>query len=598
MRSFQYAVALLVTLAWTASSLAQVELLLDEDNFLVLSGNGERASGLDLISASGGLIPAADGQAAPFMFLLNNTPNQITYGNLGTEVIIEGELRLTAGWDPQATARDLEAAYGMGALPIEIPILDSFYDGGGAAVGVSLNENHRFVLGGSGLQLSSLAFHSASGSLVPAETPAPFSSTPVNTPRQVSYDSLGTNVTIDGEVTLSSGWDPSQFRRDVEWEYVGDTRSVERTALPERLFNLPSFGNLVARVDDDNFVVIIGSGHPLTQLSLESNNGTLLPGDDPAPFDSISVSTANLVTFQPLGESVVLDGEVTLSTQWDSTTRIKDIVVDYDLQGDLQDRRVHIPSSLYPELPPPPPVIPEGIEPILITLDADNNFVLTGVGQELVGIDIKSPSGSLTMGETAAPFPFLLSATNRQTTLGTLGTVAIFGSVTLDFGVTSPEAFEELDIAVGYPDAFQLDHSPGVFLGCIACELPTITVSDDRALLVSNFGEDVTAFKLVSTESVLAAFEVPPELTVVSRNDMEILIVSEDGFDAELLNGLVAAWGEAFDGQVFVSYTLASGQSFGPLPLTLSAVPEPSSCLLMACAAWGFVFRRRRSTTS
>ena len=84
------------------------------------SGGDVNAAGIDLNSASGGLRPAGD--AAPFTFLLADTANQITYGNLGTAVTIAdgASLTLTAGAD--AGTSDIVASWGKGATPIAFEV--------------------------------------------------------------------------------------------------------------------------------------------------------------------------------------------------------------------------------------------------------------------------------------------------------------------------------------------------------------------------------------------------------------------------------------------------------------------------------------------
>ena len=94
-----------------------VTVSLNDDNKFVLSGQ-ERLAGLNLESASSSLLPADEPD--PFQFTLRNGPANVVFGILGDEVILDGQVTLQAGWDPQSTARDLVATYGV--LTSEVPL--------------------------------------------------------------------------------------------------------------------------------------------------------------------------------------------------------------------------------------------------------------------------------------------------------------------------------------------------------------------------------------------------------------------------------------------------------------------------------------------
>ena len=101
---------------------AQVAGVVDGGKITVSADPAVNAAGLDLISAGGNLVPAADNNAAPFTFLLSNTANQVTYGNLGTTVEIgPGGLELTAGYNGNPEG-DLTASWGDGATPVAFPV--------------------------------------------------------------------------------------------------------------------------------------------------------------------------------------------------------------------------------------------------------------------------------------------------------------------------------------------------------------------------------------------------------------------------------------------------------------------------------------------
>ena len=93
-----------------------------------------RLNALDFNSANGDLIPAPlisvtgfDGESqlvgdpAPFTFMLANSPNQVTYGNLGTQVTFAADscTVLTAGVRPNA---EVFGSLGGGATPVAIRV--------------------------------------------------------------------------------------------------------------------------------------------------------------------------------------------------------------------------------------------------------------------------------------------------------------------------------------------------------------------------------------------------------------------------------------------------------------------------------------------
>ena len=90
--------SLLVVMLAAVSANAQVSGVVNADGFIEITGNGQEAAGIDLISAGGLLVPIPGNDAAPFTFLLANTPGQITWGSLGSTVTIDGTLVTGAGY--------------------------------------------------------------------------------------------------------------------------------------------------------------------------------------------------------------------------------------------------------------------------------------------------------------------------------------------------------------------------------------------------------------------------------------------------------------------------------------------------------------------
>ena len=118
-------IAAIAVLAFASSALAQdlVGSFPAEGGAITVTASGGTvmAAGIDLNSAGGNLIPAG-GDAAPFTFLLADTANQVTYGNLGTSVDIADGASLTLTAGVQAGGDDIVASWGMGATPVAFPV--------------------------------------------------------------------------------------------------------------------------------------------------------------------------------------------------------------------------------------------------------------------------------------------------------------------------------------------------------------------------------------------------------------------------------------------------------------------------------------------
>lgn len=86
------------------------------------TGGNVDAAGLDFTSAAGNLVPAPGTDASPFTFFLANTPNQVTYGNLGTSVTFADGSTTALSVGAAAGADDIAAAWGMGAEPVAFAV--------------------------------------------------------------------------------------------------------------------------------------------------------------------------------------------------------------------------------------------------------------------------------------------------------------------------------------------------------------------------------------------------------------------------------------------------------------------------------------------
>lgn len=582
-----------LVIGWANIGLGQVTAFLDDDFFFVLNGQGEEISGVDIQSPLGGLVPAENQNAAPFTFMLSNTPQQVTYGHLGTTTTVDGNLKLTAGYNPNIGDPSTKVYIGDGPVPVEVPLTIGACEGcPPSLLRATVNEDLNFVLTGRDHQVSDITFRSPSGSLVPATSPAPFTETAVNTTNQISFSSNGPPVTLDGEVVLAAGWSDHLFTRDVEYEYTVLHDDTSLSVGPKTLrstdyeYSLPRLSRLDTFVNNADHIVFRGSGQPLTSLTISAFQNSLIPSDDPGPFDSILTNTAGEVTYG-FDSPVQIDGEVVLPVKWD-WEKPKNIHIAYDQVGELPRQVYTIPQFKFP-------VVPEsGREPLLITLDENNNFVITGIGQDVLGIEFSSPSGALRPSEQTelAPFPLTLSNDSENIALGVLGSVKIDGSFVMDFGPSDPSLLDEITINVGF-GARPTPNPPNI--ECDRCDYPAILLDQNRGFILDDVPDPVTELKFSSKFGGFEILEsVPDGLTLISSTENELIVGSETGLSGASLDGLQAVWGSSFDSAVFVNFTFVDGTSFGPLPLELSspAVPEPTSGMLLSFAFLGLMAGR------
>ena len=82
----------------------------NDDGQLVLQANDRTIIGVEFLSQSGSLIPAAE--SAPFGFLLANNREQITYGSIQDFLTLNGSVVLDARWDFSTGETDLSARWG------------------------------------------------------------------------------------------------------------------------------------------------------------------------------------------------------------------------------------------------------------------------------------------------------------------------------------------------------------------------------------------------------------------------------------------------------------------------------------------------------
>lgn len=105
---------------------------INDDGFIVLHGEDVPLLGLEFESAGGFLVPT-DGGPSPFDLFVRNNNDQIIYGTLGREVVVEGELILSAGYsNGQNFEGDLTGKWGGPEFegPIAFGTASDFIDDG------------------------------------------------------------------------------------------------------------------------------------------------------------------------------------------------------------------------------------------------------------------------------------------------------------------------------------------------------------------------------------------------------------------------------------------------------------------------------------
>ena len=207
-----------------------------EETILLLTNEPVAVAGLFFVSQAGRIIPAPDNDASPFTFFLANTPNQVSFGNLGTSVTLNGELVLPIGYTGNPDG-DLTAAWGDGPQPITLPITlsdqplpepstppiveppvvpanpDPPVDLPGPNIGTLtgvVNEDGFVVLtANEPIEAAGIDLQSAAGNLIPVSEEIgslPFTFFLSNTPNQITWGNLGSTVTLDGDFVTGAGY--------------------------------------------------------------------------------------------------------------------------------------------------------------------------------------------------------------------------------------------------------------------------------------------------------------------------------------------------------------------------------------------------------
>lgn len=552
---------LLLLLWFDSLSTAQepaIQVTMNDDAKFVVSGENFSTLGIQFQSPSRSLAQALpDVTPTPFEFFLNNGPSEITIGSLGASAVIDGSVTLPFGWNSNGFD-DLTFAYGEGPDIVgPFPIPAENYRGTCIdcvrpplpPIQVGLSPEFNFTLTGLGHQLNAFEFVSEGASLKPASSPAPFASLAENTANRVRYEQLGDSVTLDGTITLDSGWSDFIGARDVSFSYEhveqgnvvqSGPANLSRSAYPP-LQNWPS---VRAVFNSDSFAVLTGTGQPLRNYSLTSRSGSLIPGSDPGPFATVT-GDANAVRYDA-GPSnfVTLDGTLVLDTQWrlgEPESR-SDVRTEYLIAGNPNPRFGSV--TTYPR--------EQFWRRIDVQLDDEDRFVITGSGQPLRRFDLTSGSGSLIPSEDLGPFTSFASNQNNFVSYEANENILLDGSITLG---TKWDRAGFQDVRYEYDlDKVSRDVSGSVANNayprvpvCFDGRINELGISIDRRnrFVLEGDGHGLTTLSLSSASGSLVPGESAGPFASFGSNTTELVEFSSDGLVT--INGTVVlstGWNE------------------------------------------------------
>ena len=210
------AVALLVSAA--AGQLPEPELRLNEDNYFELTAYGQEFAKISIFSSSASWLQTG-GDPGPFSDVSVSGGyfhSEITFeipGDAAEGVVIDGTITLDA-WDREYSTGNLGFRYAT-LEPVERP------DGLGFSGHV--NEDGFLVVSGSDQEVVGLNFTSPSGALVPIPDTLVSPEFPLlltNSPNVITMvASVGTAVTVDGDITLPVGFAGDNPTSEIVAEY-------------------------------------------------------------------------------------------------------------------------------------------------------------------------------------------------------------------------------------------------------------------------------------------------------------------------------------------------------------------------------------------
>lgn len=565
----------------------QLAVSLNENNHFVVNHSNAALSSIIFSSKSNSLTPASS--SAPFQALNRNDTGVVWFSNLDS-LTFDGAVTLSAGWNPDGQ-QDIKVDYGHLGRSVGVDYNRCLGDCPRPQLGVTLNEENRFVLEGKNHTLRALEFLSQ-GSLTTATDTGPFQSLHDNTAQRISFQSP-TGVTIDGSVTLSAGWDPQGTLGDVQYRY-SEASGVDSAVFHIPNEEFPQGRHLDATINDQHQIVLRGSGHQVNALQFSSRSGALIPGNSPEPFANFAENSSQLISLRQIEGHLQLDGEVTLDAAWDPRGA-QDVRFAYQGAEGTADGAYFLSRGNYPSA--------SGRPKVWLSLDEDYQLLLHGNGIRLAGIELRSADGALVPGATATPFQFSLSTQPTNVTLGSLtNTPAVDGSIKLPVSWNPLLGSRDLVAQYGI-DSTGVATAIRVFSSdlalCPGCEVPRVALQPGGQVSLSGFEVELTEVHVTSASGSLLALEEPDPLFSLDNDTQEaVRLAIPAGLNALEATALPIAWSTIGVQDVFVSFTTVDGDVIGPFAVPAEAyrqaVPEPSTGLLLVAAIGGCIPRRRR----
>ena len=344
------------------------------DGFVVIRTDAPIAvAGIDLQSPAGRLVPVPESEgAAPFTFFLSNTPNQITWGTLGSTVVIDGTFATSAGYAGDPTG-DLTATWGNGPSPVAFDIIspsvvaptDPPVSQDLSGVALDITDQQSLAIRGTGQSISQLAVSSPSGGLVPSEDVASAAG-PFATLEELTVDSgqlllfsTGSSVTLDGVLDLGVAWHEEfdgpreQFLENLFTDVSAEV-NTPTGIVAEIDFFQPVSRTVSVRLNEQGLLVLEGTGQQISGVNIVSPSGSLLStasgdlsSDAAGPFSFLIANNENQVSFGNLGATVTLD-EIVLPVGVDAQDLASsDLVIEIGIGADVV--RLELGSQLIPE---------------------------------------------------------------------------------------------------------------------------------------------------------------------------------------------------------------------------------------------------------
>ena len=202
----------------------------------------------------------------------------------------------------------------------------------------SVNDQDNLVISATNLDLLAVEFQSPSGSLITSENADPFQGVVTRSDTLALYFNLGSPLTLDGSLTLSTKWDSTK-RNDVLFQYgtlleeeplqpiTGHQRfnsdvseepviavdtepdfSSQEIDVPDGTIDIPISAPsnvIVASASEDGLFLFDEFNLSVVSLSIQSEAGLLVPHGTSPFFDEMTSNT-------PFEVSYVSDSEVSL----------------------------------------------------------------------------------------------------------------------------------------------------------------------------------------------------------------------------------------------------------------------------------------------